>query len=103
MKTKPPIATEKIGSERNPDAIFFRFQEGTTRRSVQPDEQHFIFLELDDNGRLLGVLTYEPVNILVIEFLRTEITAGGITNRYEYELRLDQLIVERARLDLCHA
>jgi hypothetical protein len=107
-KSQAPIETVKIGRASNPDAIFFRFAKGITRRSVQPDPKYFVFLELDREGRLLGVLTYERVNILVIESCEPDLIIDGLGQpeavgsrwRYKYEARFDKLIEERVRLDV---
>lgn len=74
MDMRKPIEMEEIrGPSGSTNAFYFRFTRETPVRSLQPDDSRFVFIEVDADGQLVGVLSYEPSNMLVVESLDSEL------------------------------
>lgn len=88
-----PKTRETIGPPARPDAIYLRFEEGIPVGSIQPDPRRFVFLEVAQSGRLIGVLTYEPVHVLLVESVAPDVVfdasgqPSGVDDRFRYEAR----------------
>lgn len=78
------LSVERVGD----DATFHRFARRRSARSIQPDPSLLVFVEVDDDGRIVGALCMEQGQFVVSRDLVTTLheSADGSPAGISYEV-----------------